>query len=311
MENEFLDKVENNAIVRTCCFTFGEVDMVPTVEEYTALLRCPRIQVDKVYSRAANILAHPDTKKKVDVFALCIYGLVIFPKALGHIDEAVTDLFDQLDRRVTPVPAILAETHFWKVDKVSYKVLSENCSPLKELATTLRRDDITGERWMAILQIFRDEDVEWKAPWMVPDEILYRCRDFDWFHLLGIWGAVGYTPLLVLSKRINDNIPEPNHENNQSIKEHLQVVPSELEIIKQDFEKRYVELEKKIEQMEVEKINLRLDEDVQKLEAERLRKGKIKAEEDLDSLKMDYKKLWISMRTVRLGKTSKQWREEI
>ncbi|MBA0673463.1 hypothetical protein Goklo_000103 [Gossypium klotzschianum] len=51
---------------------------------------------------------------------------------------------------------------------------------------------------MAILQIFRDEDVEWKAPWMVPDEILYRCRDFDWFHLLGIWGAVGYTPLLVL-----------------------------------------------------------------------------------------------------------------
>ncbi|MBA0876132.1 hypothetical protein Goshw_000054 [Gossypium schwendimanii] len=82
--------------------------MVPTVEEYTALLHCPRIQVDKVYSRAANILAHPDTKKKV--FALSIYGLVIFPKALGHIDEAVTDLFNQLDRRVTPVPVIFLET---------------------------------------------------------------------------------------------------------------------------------------------------------------------------------------------------------
>ncbi|MBA0818176.1 hypothetical protein Gohar_028205 [Gossypium harknessii] len=124
--------------------------MVPTVEEYTALLHCPRIQVDKIYFRAANvltftkklikitgmseqwvtarikqkgenrcipwkslrdqILGYPDTKKKVDVFALSIYGLVIFPKTLGHIDEAVTDLFDQLDRRVTPVPAILAET---------------------------------------------------------------------------------------------------------------------------------------------------------------------------------------------------------
>ncbi|MBA0789607.1 hypothetical protein Gotri_025312 [Gossypium trilobum] len=55
------------------------------------------------------ILAHPDTKKKVDVFALSIYGLIIFPKALGHVDEAVTDLFDQLDKRVTPIPAILAE----------------------------------------------------------------------------------------------------------------------------------------------------------------------------------------------------------
>ncbi|MBA0662427.1 hypothetical protein Goklo_006551 [Gossypium klotzschianum] len=56
------------------------------------------------------ILAHPDVKKKVDVFALSIYGLVIFPRALGHVDEAVSDLFDRLDKGVTPVPAILAET---------------------------------------------------------------------------------------------------------------------------------------------------------------------------------------------------------
>ncbi|MBA0729347.1 hypothetical protein Golax_023353 [Gossypium laxum] len=55
------------------------------------------------------ILAHPNTKKKVDVFALSIYGLIIFPKALGHVDEAVTDLFDRLDKRVTPVSATLAE----------------------------------------------------------------------------------------------------------------------------------------------------------------------------------------------------------
>ncbi|MBA0729350.1 hypothetical protein Golax_025530 [Gossypium laxum] len=59
-----------------------------------------------------NILGmiHPDTKKKVDVFALSIYGLMIFPRALGYVDEAVTDLFDRLDKRVTPVPTILAET---------------------------------------------------------------------------------------------------------------------------------------------------------------------------------------------------------
>ncbi|MFQ6660613.1 hypothetical protein Gotur_029063 [Gossypium turneri] len=49
-------------------------------------------------------------KKRVDVFALSIYGLVIFPKALGHIDDTVSDLFDWLDKRVTPVLVILAET---------------------------------------------------------------------------------------------------------------------------------------------------------------------------------------------------------
>ncbi|MFQ6664945.1 hypothetical protein Gotur_031873 [Gossypium turneri] len=125
------------------------IDLVPTVEEYTALLHCLRLQVDKAFSRAAYvpafwkklmnitgmneqwitarikqkgeckcipwrnlrdlILAHPD-EKKVDVFALSIYGLVVFPRALGHVDEAVSDLFDRLDKGVTPVPTILDKT---------------------------------------------------------------------------------------------------------------------------------------------------------------------------------------------------------
>ncbi|XP_012461492.1 uncharacterized protein LOC105781502 [Gossypium raimondii] len=63
--------------------------------------------------------------------------------------------------------------------------------------------------------------------------------------------------------------------------------------------------------MEEEKVNLRLDINVQKLEAEKLKKGKNKAEEDLDSLKTDYKKLHLSMRTAGLRKTSEHWREEI
>ncbi|MBA0610535.1 hypothetical protein Godav_011367 [Gossypium davidsonii] len=115
------------------CFTFGKVDLVPTIEEYITLLRCSRFLVNSSYSRAVNmptflkklmnitgmseqwvaarikqkgdskcipwkslkdlILAHPNTKR-VDVFALSIYGLVVFPKALGHVDEAVIDLFD-------------------------------------------------------------------------------------------------------------------------------------------------------------------------------------------------------------------------
>ncbi|MBA0655757.1 hypothetical protein Goklo_008193 [Gossypium klotzschianum] len=98
-------------------------------------------------------ITHLNTKKKTDVFALSIYDLVVFPKALGHVDEAVTDLFDRLDKKVTPVPFLLAwfHSHFWKVDKVSYWVFSENYSPLKEIGATLRRDDISEEKWMTIL----------------------------------------------------------------------------------------------------------------------------------------------------------------
>ncbi|MBA0613558.1 hypothetical protein Godav_013968 [Gossypium davidsonii] len=131
---------------------------------------------------------------------------------------------------------------------------------------------------MAILQSLQDEDVEWRAPWMIPDEILsrqfisamqrlaqcefayngdnykkkvheisntwnqtYRMKrfvtnamttlEYDWW-----WG-----------KRVNDNVPLSNQENTRPIKQNLQVIPSELEIIKQDFEKRSSELGKKIE----------------------------------------------------------------
>ncbi|MBA0820102.1 hypothetical protein Gohar_021792 [Gossypium harknessii] len=56
------------------------------------------------------ILAHPNMKKRVDVFTLSIYDLVIFLKALGHVDEVILDLFDRLDKRVMPVLTILAET---------------------------------------------------------------------------------------------------------------------------------------------------------------------------------------------------------
>ncbi|MFQ6656209.1 hypothetical protein Gotur_026416 [Gossypium turneri] len=56
---------------------------------------------------------------------------------------------------------------------------------------------------------------------------------------------------------------------------------------------------------------LGLDVDIHKLEAEKLRKGKNKAEEDLNSLKIYYKKLRLSIKTVGLGKTSEQWRQEI
>ncbi|MBA0786118.1 hypothetical protein Gotri_027584, partial [Gossypium trilobum] len=112
-------------------------------------------------------------------------------------------------------------------------------------------------------------------------------------------------------RKINDNIPRPNQGDSQLTRKHLRVVPYELDIIRQNFEKRNSELEKKIEQMEEEKMNLKLDMDVQKLKTEKLRKGKNQAEGDLDSLKINYKKLHFSMRTVGLGKISEQWCQEI
>ncbi|MBA0877352.1 hypothetical protein Goshw_012180, partial [Gossypium schwendimanii] len=156
---------------------------------------------------------------------------------------------------------------------------------------------------MTIFQNWQEEDIEWKALWLLPDEILYRCGDFDWVPLLGIWGAVGYAPLLVL-KQYRSRQFVPVTQGLAKCEFSYRGDGYKKRVREMDFEKRNAELEKKLEQMEEKKMNLRLDVDVQKLEADKLRKGKNKAEEELDSLKTDYKKLSLSIRTAGLGKTS-------
>ncbi|MBA0881893.1 hypothetical protein Goshw_009810, partial [Gossypium schwendimanii] len=108
------------------------------------------------------ILAHPDVRKKVDIFALSIYGLVVFPKALGHVEEAVVDLFDRLDKGVTPVLVILVETfRSLNACRRAGEGRFIGCAQLLlEFVAIPRRDDITREKWMMILQNLQEEDVE-------------------------------------------------------------------------------------------------------------------------------------------------------
>ncbi|MBA0671190.1 hypothetical protein Goklo_024005, partial [Gossypium klotzschianum] len=175
------------------CFTFGKVDLVPTVEEYTTLLHCPRLQVDKAYFRVVYvpafwkklmnitgmseqwittrikqkgeckcipwknlrdlISAYPDGKKKVDVFALS-KGVTLVPAILAETFRSLNACRRAgEDRFIGCTQLLLAwfHSHFWKVNKISYRVFSEHYSPLKEIVATPRRDDISEENWMAIL----------------------------------------------------------------------------------------------------------------------------------------------------------------
>ncbi|MBA0650176.1 hypothetical protein Goklo_017632 [Gossypium klotzschianum] len=158
---------------------------------------------------------------------------------------------------------------------------------------------------MAILQNLQEEDVEWRAAWMIPNEILYQCGDFDWVPFLEIWGAVVYALFLVLRQ----------YRSRQFIPVTQRLAQCEFSYKGDNYKKKVCEISNacnqtrrmKILALEEEKMHLGLDVDIHKLEAEKLRKGKKKAEEDLDSLKMDYKKLRLPMRTTGLSKTSEQW----
>ena len=124
--------------------------MTPTVEEYAALLRISPPNPNKVFWKKskkvpfrkklaqmtnmdANIFV-PITRVKgknecvqcdfleryiiennnddrvKDIFALVVYGTLIFPQSPGYIDATVVDLIEQIDNQVNLVPAIMVET---------------------------------------------------------------------------------------------------------------------------------------------------------------------------------------------------------
>ncbi|KAG8498571.1 hypothetical protein CXB51_004865 [Gossypium anomalum] len=302
------------------CFTFGEVDMEKG--------ECKCISWDALKDL---ILTHPDETKKVDVFALSLYGLMVFPRALGYVDEATTDLFHRLSKKVTSIPTILAETfrslgacrragagkfigcaqlllawlysHFRLIDRVAYQVFFEDYSPLKDIVASTRRVDVPEENWIALLQNLQSKDVEWRASWMMPGEVLYRCGSFDWVPLLGIWGAIGYAPLLVLRQHgLRQFVPTTQGLDQSEFvyrgsdyKKRVSEISSAWKKTCRlkgvaEFERKNLEFEKRIAKLEEENMYLSLDVEVQKMEVEKERKEKRKIEEDRDDLKEHYKR---------------------
>ncbi|MBA0730925.1 hypothetical protein Golax_025543, partial [Gossypium laxum] len=109
------------------CFTFNEVDMVPTIEEYSALLHYDFRDLLRIYWKQnvdfrgplANLMGLPIDMVKVRLkdkngpciswsdirgamgkatgdrhlalFAFIVYGLIVFPKALGYVSVELAD----------------------------------------------------------------------------------------------------------------------------------------------------------------------------------------------------------------------------
>ncbi|MBA0550702.1 hypothetical protein Golob_021626, partial [Gossypium lobatum] len=141
------------------CFTFNQEDITPTIKEYFALLRFDNVQLNKRYVKEPKPMTFKKKLKRIDLFALAIYKLIIFPKVLGHIEVVVVDFFEKLRQGINPAPTILAETfrslsncrrkgeshfigcaqllnawifsHFWKVERTPFHMFSKTFAPLE------------------------------------------------------------------------------------------------------------------------------------------------------------------------------------
>ncbi|KAG8480227.1 hypothetical protein CXB51_024838 [Gossypium anomalum] len=103
------------------------------------------------------------------------------------------DFFERLKQGVNPVPTILAET-FRSLSTCRRVGKGRFVGSLPQERVAER---ITEQHWVSVFQNLRAEDITWRAPWIRPSVLLYKCGSQDWVPLLGLWGGVGYAPLLV------------------------------------------------------------------------------------------------------------------
>ncbi|MFQ6660758.1 hypothetical protein Gotur_029151 [Gossypium turneri] len=108
--------------------------------------------------------------------------------------EDLTKIWKQWD---SDTRVVFTENHFWKVERTPFHMFSKTFAPLEVHIEKDWPNDVTEQQWVSVFQNLRAEDVTWRAPWIRPSVLLYMCRNLDWVPLLGLWGGVGYAPLMV------------------------------------------------------------------------------------------------------------------
>ncbi|KAG8500522.1 hypothetical protein CXB51_002659 [Gossypium anomalum] len=335
------------------CFTFNQEDMTPTIEEYAALLRIDNVQFGKIYvkepkpitfkkklvrltdmtdawaekkikkknetfcipwsSLRESVLSHPDILKRVNLFALAIYGLVIFARVLGHLEVAVFDFFERLKQGVNPIPTILAET-------------------FRSLSTCRRVGKGRFIGYAQLLNNLRVEDITWRAPWIRPSVLLYKCGGQDWVPLLGLCGGVGYAPLLVqrqFSSRqfipatgglaqfefafAGEGYMKRVRDIAKSWKEiHFMELALYADTLTQDYDIwKKQRMSRDLSTLQEENYQLKIEVQVERSRTEKVQREAEIARNDLRDLHLENKKLRNTIKNSGLGKSTAEWKEEI
>ena len=165
-------------------------------------------------TRQRYIIENNNDDRVIDIFALMVYGTLMFSQSPGYVDAAVVDLIEQIDNQANHVPAIVVETirslnfcrrkgegdfigcaqllyiwirsHFWDKCETSIKFHMSTIVPIAEFSKKEWPNDQTREQWVATLLSLDPINITWKAPWMTLKHILFDCGNKMWVPLLGL-----------------------------------------------------------------------------------------------------------------------------
>ncbi|MBA0608949.1 hypothetical protein Godav_021102 [Gossypium davidsonii] len=153
------------------CFTFNEVDMGP-------LAKLMGLPVDTVkaglkdkngpyisWSDIRDAMGKASNDRHLSLLVFAIYGLIVFPKALGYVS-----------------------------------VFVPSTRPIEEFLESEKPPNQSIEECVQNLSTLTYQEIEWRALWMIRSTVIIWCDGQLWVPLIGIWGAISYSSLIVLSQ---------------------------------------------------------------------------------------------------------------
>ncbi|KAJ1376457.1 hypothetical protein SESBI_49921 [Sesbania bispinosa] len=214
------------------CFELPNLDLVPTIEEYTRMTRLPIDDNVGVYSyrgryvderKIAKLIGlHPDQLKLEKrgaiqglrksfledhlealagrgswhyfnkTLALTIYGLVLFPFAPNMVDHAAMDVFAQYETQGLNPVPAILADTL-----LTLELRTLFPDPLRDFGRIkVKRQE--AREWKKELADIQDNKIAWTCPWYSPYEVIFSCGDFANVPLMGPRGCVAYTPSIAL-----------------------------------------------------------------------------------------------------------------
>ncbi|KAE8664856.1 Detected protein of unknown function [Hibiscus syriacus] len=287
------------------CFTFNKEDLVPTIEEYTTLLHIEGALENRIYSK--SIKTQPFRVKLAKIAGVREEWVAARTKQKGESEALLGPTLENLFRAIqilkydsiyllwvyrrlgggrfsgcTQLLYVWIRSHFWRTEK--------------EIAPLLVIRQYEGRQFIPVTAGLQSSEfafhsknykrnimeavTAWKTTFCIRAKAAKEMLTPDYEE----WRSV----------RKNENIPLPDQNEDISMDDRIKVVPSEIEILRAEFEAERDGWTKELEQMRQDKAMLGVDIDFHSSQCAMLRKDKEKGEDEYRALQKDYQELYKS-----------------
>jgi len=158
-----------------------------------------------------------DMEVFMDVFALTLFGIMVFPKTERFVDNAAISVFIAYRTRCESlVTAILADTYLalnscnpkkrtrmvyclptlfvWLASQFEERVVGIKC-PI-EFVKQQRLEVKSKDEWSQYIASLTQGEIEWQPAWRQQSQLIYQCAKFLNVPLIGTKGCINYNPVL-------------------------------------------------------------------------------------------------------------------